>query len=176
MLAYEETGKYVSERHAQAKAKGKLTAGQVAKILRKRGLQIKAKELKRYANEWHHSGFYKDSSGLKMGRTYFFPADIDFDILIERIENDRIIGEQIDEEKNRTAYIFKVGFRKGYGRRKWIPIAKFITKVVPENGMIPDEISLEDYEALKRFEGEELEPYETFAHFRERMVGRKDIN
>ena len=35
MLAYEETGKYVSERHAEAKASGNLTAGEMAKLLNK---------------------------------------------------------------------------------------------------------------------------------------------
>jgi len=75
-LAFEKTGKYVSERHESAKKRGLLTAGAAAAKIRKAtGSQVSAKQIRQYADEWHHSGFY----GGKMGKTwFFFPETVDF--------------------------------------------------------------------------------------------------
>jgi DNA-binding transcriptional regulator YdaS (Cro superfamily) len=75
-LAFEQTGKYVSEQHESARRRGLLTAGEVAAKIRKAtGRQVSAKDLRPYADEWHHSGFYAG----KMGKTWFFrPNTIEF--------------------------------------------------------------------------------------------------
>jgi hypothetical protein len=166
MLA--NNGKVVSERHAEAAANGLLTAGQMAKkIKRVLGVKVLAKELKPYADEWHHSGFYKGGNGSTMGRTYFFKPDVNLERLYESVCNDRAELEK----PQRTVYQFGVKFRKGYGRRKWIPLAHFEVLEIPaDQAGISDEVSPEDYELLKKFEGEELEPYESFYHFKERML------
>lgn len=78
------TGAYTSVRHALAKADpDKLTGGELARILRKRGHIITARDLVdahcrimgRYP-EWHHSGFKPKSAGGGMGRAYFYAADV----------------------------------------------------------------------------------------------------
>jgi len=89
-LSIESTGLYTSERHAEAKEEGKLTAGEAAKLLSKKLKQkISAKELVEahtviYGREpeWHHSGFYKAAGMRKktMGRTFFFEVD-ELDVL-----------------------------------------------------------------------------------------------
>ncbi|MEI6752361.1 MAG: hypothetical protein WCK78_04265 [Paludibacter sp.] len=70
--------KVVSERHHYA-SQSKMTAGDVAKMLRKKGFTISAKEVKEAyillngrEPEWHHAGFYKGAKGSTMGRTLFF--------------------------------------------------------------------------------------------------------
>lgn len=81
-------GVYNSNRHKEAKLNGKLTAGEVAKILNKQfkpEVKINAKELKPYATEWHHSGFYKGYNGSRMGRTYFFDPETNFSELYKKI-------------------------------------------------------------------------------------------
>ncbi|HIJ66820.1 MAG TPA: hypothetical protein HPP51_00855 [Planctomycetes bacterium] len=164
-LAFHETGKYVSDRHVVAKNAGMLTAGQVAARLRKMGLAIKAKELKDFADEWHHSGFYKAKNGSTMGRTYFFYADTDIAKLKEQIEAKRAAG-------NRTAYVFKVKFERqtGYrGRKRWQPLAHFEAIEIPADDFCPNEISPEDYKKFSRCEGNCLEPYESFTDFKCRM-------
>ncbi len=84
--------KMVSLNHQIAIEAGKLTAGQVAKILRKRGLlkNVTARELQKYAPEWHHSGFFRKRSRWKMGKTYFFPPDVNLEELAEIIKADRL--------------------------------------------------------------------------------------
>ena len=78
-LAFQTTGKYVSERHEIAKQKGLITAGQAAAIIsRKTGTKISASEIRPFADEWHHSGFYAG----KMGKTWFFRSST-VDHLIE---------------------------------------------------------------------------------------------
>ena len=186
MLAYEETGKYVSERHAEAKAEGKLTAGQVARILRNRDVKITAKELKRYATEWHHSGFYKGSNGSTMGRTYFFPVDTDFDALVKKINEARMEESLIAREPDVERYFFCTEFEIRYdggrsrSRKRYQPIASFVAVQMKPSQLWPDfknncEMIKDDYELLKQFEGEDLEPYETFRHFKERMLNRKEV-
>lgn len=75
------TSKCVSERHYHASFQ-KLTAGAAAARLRKKGVQIKAKELVESFKlltgrepEWHHSGFYKKNGRSTMGRTFFFSIE-----------------------------------------------------------------------------------------------------
>ena len=79
MLAFEETGKYVSENHYIA-SKSKLTAGEAVKVIfKKTKIKILAKELPKLyyqqfndSMEWHHSGFYSSNQkGKQMGKTYF---------------------------------------------------------------------------------------------------------
>jgi hypothetical protein len=76
---------YTSERHERAKQSGKYTAGEARKHLKSvHGIECYARDIKKmykalhgYEPEWHHSGFYKPSSGAKkkMGRTFFFTAE-----------------------------------------------------------------------------------------------------
>lgn len=71
-LAFESTGKYVSERHKAARQRGLYTAGEAAAKIRKiSGAQVSAKDIRPFADEWHHSGFYAG----KMGKTWFFRED-----------------------------------------------------------------------------------------------------
>lgn len=78
-LSFETTGRYTSERFEAAAMSGKLTSGEAAQKLRKKGIKITAKELVEaytllYGREpeWHHAGFYKGGNGSTMGRTFFF--------------------------------------------------------------------------------------------------------
>ena len=76
-MALSETGT-TSERHAAARADAsKITAGELAAAMRKRGLAVKAAELKEHASEWHHAG-WRPTGG--MGRCYFFPGHYASDI------------------------------------------------------------------------------------------------
>jgi hypothetical protein len=177
-LSVEYTGKYTSERHQAAIESGKLTAGQVAKLINKQfKTDIKATELKQFATEWHHSGFYKGASGSTMGRTYFFtiegPADI------ERLYNKAIAARQeaarLAEEPDETVYYFMTGFEKA-GKR-WQPIAQFGIAAIKKSqieSFFRDrkkiEMTKEEYELLKQYAGRCLESYETYTHFKNRML------
>ena len=106
MLAYEQTGKYVSERHADASAEGKLTSGKIAGMLSKKfGEKITAKEVKPFAGEWHHSGFYQGNRGSTMGRTYFFPPNTDLEELYKKVCEARANAAEIGAEWLRKAKI-----------------------------------------------------------------------
>lgn len=104
------SSKYVSERHAIA-SQSKLTAGEAAKVLKKKGIVISAKELfnafkllKGYEPEWHHSGFYKGTKGSTMGRTFFF-KDLEIEEIAERfneIELKKNEIKAIEEKKKET--------------------------------------------------------------------------
>lgn len=167
--------KYVSERHAEAKAAGKLTAGQVAAKLNRKfkpAVKIKAKELKPFANEWHHSGFYKgSSSGSTMGRTYFFDAATNLDQLYKLVCDARIEAAKAAAEPEVERFWFVTGFERvvinRFGKLGYKPIAEFCHQsTTPKKGT---EISREDYLAMQQFAGERLEAYESFTHFKERM-------
>lgn len=179
MLA--QNGKVVSERHAEAKDSGMLTAGQIAKLITKKfGEKIKAAELRFYADEWHHSGFYKGNNGSTMGRTYFFkpPSEEHLQWLFDEVMRDRKEIAELEAEQDVERYFFETGFEKRYdgprGRKRWQPIAKI--KAVcckPSEGMMNGknmEISREDYELLKEHDGEDLKPYELFSEFKKRML------
>lgn len=117
-MALANNGKVVSERHAEASNHGMLTAGQVAQILRRKfKIKIKAKDLRDFADEWHHSGFYKGSAGSTMGRTYFFRPDVDLKSLAARIEEIQAEEAEIANEPDIDRYYFEVKFRKEYGQR-----------------------------------------------------------
>ncbi len=167
-LAIEQIGKYVSERHAEASANGLLTAGEVAKKLRKMsGEKITAAELKPFADEWHHGGFYKGGSGSTMGRTYFFYPDTNLTELAHKVLAERA-------EPIVTRYFFSAGFERQIGRdgrKRWQPVAKFEALDCKTDDYYPKKIAItqQDFESLKEFEGRELEPYESFSHFKERV-------
>jgi len=180
MLAYQETGKYVSERHAEAAAQGKMTAGQMAKLLNQRFSiepKITARELKPLASEWHHSGFYKGRAGSTMGRTYFFAVEMNLDELCKSVCDQRGQAAKQAAEAKVVIHKFSAGFRRGYGRRRWVPVAKFEAIEVAESELYQhsDTISPEDYQTLKKFAGEELEAYETFEHFKSRMLTKEAL-
>ena len=186
MLAYEETGKYVSKRHAEASAEGKLTAGNVAAIINRRFKpepKVTAKELKEFAPEWHHSGFYKGSNGSTMGRTYFFPADTDFDELFQRVCKTREYNARIEAEADIERYFFSAGFERLHRRSRWDKAwrvyAVFEAIQCKPSMTVPfekkEEISREDYEVFKKHEEEDLEAYESFQHFKDRMLSKKEV-
>lgn len=80
MLANEVglSNKCVSERHHYA-SQHKLTAGEAGKRMTKALKEkVSAKDVKslyvaHYGREpeWHHSGFYRNTTGRTMGRTFF---------------------------------------------------------------------------------------------------------
>lgn len=115
-LSFNETGKYTSERHELAKQSGKLTAGEAAKILKKKGLTISAKEtveafklLTGSEPEWHHAGFYKGANGSTMGRTFFFTYD-----QVEMIFNRYSETSEIRQKKETELQVKKETIIKGF--------------------------------------------------------------
>lgn len=70
----------VSERHHEARfCSTKVTAGEMAAMLRKLKIKTTAKELvdlyyrlTGIRAEWHHSGWFGSGRNRRMGRTYFF--------------------------------------------------------------------------------------------------------
>ena len=175
MLAYEETGKYVSERHAEASAEGKLTSGKIAGMLSKKfGKKITAKEVKPFASEWHHSGFYQGNRGSTMGRTYFFAPNTDLEKLYKEVCEARANAAEIAAEPEVERYFFSAGFEKLHRQNRyqkaWRVFAIFeMIKCNSSNNAKKTEISREDYEVLKQFAGRDLEAYEFFEHFKARM-------
>ena len=176
MLA--DNGKCVSERHAEAEEHGMMTAGQVAQELRRKfELKVKAGDLKEFADEWHHSGFYKCSNGSMMGRTYFFAADTNLQELASKIENIQTDRAEVAKEPDIERYYFEVKFRKEYGRygrKHWQPYAAFgsITLKPSESmtGKKRMEINQLDYELMKAYDGCDLEAYETFGELKKRKA------
>lgn len=186
-LSVEYTGKYTSDRHEQAKQDGKLTAGETAKLLNKNfkpETKITAAELKPFATEWHHSGFYKGGNGSTMGRTYFFSPDTNLEELFQLVITNREKMSFISAEVEEEIYYFKADFIKcGSGRHSyWQPIAEFGSCLVKPSNLISflngkkTQISKEDYELLKSFEKRHLESYESFYHFKERMTNAKQTS
>uniref|UniRef100_A0A6M3JAE2 Uncharacterized protein n=1 Tax=viral metagenome TaxID=1070528 RepID=A0A6M3JAE2_9ZZZZ len=182
MLAFEETGKYISERHAEAGAAGKLTAGNVAAILNRKFKptpKIKAKELKDFADEWHHSGFYKGTRGNTMGRTYFFSPSVDFELLYKKVCESRSYTTDVAAEPDVERYFFSAGFeklsRRSKWEKKWRVYAKFEAIVCKSSIQFSKktEISKEDYELLKGFENYDLKAYETVGEFKNRMLKKE---
>ena len=176
MLAYEETGKYISERHAEAASEGKLTAGRIAEIMNRQfdaNPKIAAKELKPFAAEWHHGGFYKGNRGSTMGRTYFFAADTNLEELYKKVMAARDEAATIAAEPTVTRYFFAVNFLRICNPQKhYIPQAHFEIIECKSSDCFAKktEISKEDYEICKGFEGRDLEAYESFRNFKERMA------
>lgn len=163
-LATDATGLFESCRHALAKLDEDLvTAGQFAAKLKRRGFAVTAVELVDWHKrtfkrepEWHHAGRLPRSYGGGMKKTYFFAKDMEF-----------TDADMADVVANRgLRCYFGVDWAKS-GRR-FIPRADFSRKARPGKNDV--EISAEDFEAFKRFDGEKLERYETFSEFRTRMT------
>lgn len=127
-LSIEQTGRYTSERHEQARRDGKPTAGQAAAIITARiGCKISAKDtvsafiiLFGCEPEWHHSGFYRPQGGRRktMGRTFFFTVE-EIEELISRwpeVEQRRQEEEAIEAKKATTTVKgFFYTWRQDYG-------------------------------------------------------------
>lgn len=132
------SNKCVSERHYYA-SKEKHTAGEASKILKKQGIQLKAKELVEAYKllngqepEWHHAGFYKNNGRSTMGRTFFF-SDEEVNEMIERwSEIENLMLQKAEKEKEMaetTVYGFyykwnhdysgKYGKKRNYKVLKW---------------------------------------------------------
>ena len=125
----------VSERHAAARQDAsKVTAGQLAARMRRAGMPVTAAELRRWAPEWHHSGWIPGPArgGSRMGRTYFFPIDTDIEklyanVLAERARKaanppppaapagDVVVHYEEIVRSTRKAALYRVG-----GREVWI--------------------------------------------------------
>jgi hypothetical protein len=183
-LSVAQTGKYTSERHEAAKQSGKFTAGEVARLINNRfklEQKITAAELRPFATEWHHSGFYKQAgSRSTMGKTWFFDlSKITIEKLVELVLQKREEGARIAAEPEIDIYYFAANFKPEYGsyrKKYWQPIASFGIAQVKESQLHnflkgkKTQITFEDYELLIKFEGRYLESYETFNHFKERML------
>lgn len=161
----------VSERHAAARADdAKLTAGELAKKMKKAGYSVSAKELAEHATEWHHAGWLPGGKG--MGKCYFFRAyDAEPASMARLME--RVIEARAEAAKPR--YGWKVGFKEergAYGRKRFRPVAE-VREFAPGE-KVGDKytlISAEDYATLKPFEGRDLEPYESLGKFMQRIAG-----
>ena len=170
----------VSERHEQATAAGKLTAGQMAARLNrvfKTDPKIKAAELKPFAVEWHHSGFIpgKTYGGSHMGRTYFFGPNTDRALLYDSVMAARMESAQIEAEPIVTRYFFSAGFEKLHRANRWDPKWRVYAVIEAVECKASDffgkktEISQADFEAMKRYDGSDLEAYESWDGFKHRM-------
>jgi len=175
-LSIETTGLYTSQNHQQAREEGKLTAGELSKILSKKFfIKITASELKDYATEWHHSGFYKPSGNHKkiMGRTFFFDYDPDqdqyylFHILADRGDAENL---QFEADMKKNIHWFAISDHwdhdySGYhGKKKYFKRLSFHTGT----GLIPAafvEISEEIYNANLHREKEQLPPYTNLINY-----------
>ena len=149
MLAFEESGKYVSENHYIA-SKSKLTAGEAVKvILKKTKIKILAKELpklyyQQFNNpmEWHHSGFYSSNQkGKQMGRTYFI-SEKELEQIIDNINELLSIICLSEKPKIDTTnvfgfyYIWVYDYEGNYGKKRTFKILQTyegIKRYAPKN-------------------------------------------
>lgn len=160
----------VSERHAAARNdESKLTAGELARLMRRAGMQVTARELQPLATEWHHAG-WKPGGG--MGRCYFFAAADATPDGMSRLFA-RVVAARAAAAQPR--YGWRVGFRADYsgpyGRKRYQPIAE-LREFAPGQRM-PDKfepISREEYGALLPHNGADLLPFESRAAFARRMT------
>jgi len=164
-------GKYVSARHQEAKKTGMLTAGEFAKLLTKKFfIKISADEIKDWATEWHHSGFYRaNGRGKKiMGRTFFFdPEEAEaaeyylFKVLAERGDAE---NRQFEAEKVKDVPWYAISdywdhdYSGRYGKKKYFKRLRFHTGtgIVP-SGFVP--ITAEEYETHNHRDSEQLPAY-----------------
>lgn len=109
------SNKFVSERHHFA-SQTKFTAGEAAKLLRKKGLKISAKELVEAFRvlfncdpEWHHAGFFKNQGKSTMGRTFFF-SESQISVIESRFSELDQIKESLKIEKELKSQNIIVGF------------------------------------------------------------------
>jgi len=78
--------KQISRRCEEAYEEGLLTAGQVAQKLRKEfSFLVSARELRPFAKEWHHAGYFRGN----MGRVWFFAPETDWALLINAVKTAR---------------------------------------------------------------------------------------
>lgn len=170
-LATEVTGLFESCRHALAKQDEELmTAGELAKQLKKLGFDVKAVELVSWFKfkyqrepEWHHAGTLPKSYSGGMKKTYFFESSI----IAEFNAEDFAIIERL----RAGIPVFRVRFEQysgKYGRKCFQPVASFV--LASKIGKNDTEISLDDFDLLRQFEGRELESYESFRQFKTRVL------
>ena len=168
-MALDQNGT-VSERHAEARADGdKITAGQLAAAMRKRGLTVTAAELKPLSREWHHAGWTPRGG---MGRCYFFPASYATDDeaqqrLMAIIATDRA-------EAARTRYGFAIVWRVDragpYGRKRYVATIG-VREFAPGKKMGKyEEITEQLYRRLLPHAGADLEPFEPADHAADRLA------
>lgn len=90
-----------SENYQDAEARGLLKAGEVAARLSKQlGMKVSAKELERFATEWHHAGVFKGNSGgaLRGRKVYFFS-----EAAVQQITAEKILHNREKEQQKKTA-------------------------------------------------------------------------
>jgi hypothetical protein len=162
-LAFETTGKYVSERHAAATETGKLTAGEVSKRLKKVGINISAKEVvESYKTltgrepEWHHSGFYKPAGGHStMGRTFFFAAS---DVNMLALRNSEVADIKARENAKAAAELAKAIAEEA--RKREIRVQGFYYEWTCDcSGKYG---KMRSYKKLRVYEGNELNKPQNF--------------
>jgi hypothetical protein len=153
----------VSQRHEAARQdESKITAGQLAAAMRRRGYQVKAAELAEHAPEWHHAGWNPRGG---MGKCYFFPASAATD----EAEQARLMAEvEVRRaERARPRFGFKAGFVKS-GRR-WQPIIDVREFAAGKKMGKYEEITEDLYRRLLPHDGADLTPYESAQHAAERL-------
>ncbi len=157
-LSFETTGKYTSERHEAALRNGKYTAGQASQKLRKSGVKIYAKELVEAFKvlhgrepEWHHSGFYKKSSGATMGRTFFF-SESQLEELETRMPEVKLLLKEIEAEELAKAETKIQGFY-------WVWESDYLGRYGKKR----------NYKVLKIYEGNELNKPKNFVSCNNRI-------
>lgn len=155
------TSKVVSERHYRA-SQVKFTAGQAAKFITKAvNKKLSAKDVRSLFKlkfkcdmEWHHSGFYKGTSGQTMGRTYFIsPNDMqqlvtEFGILYPLLEEHK-------NKANKNVYAFYWEWENaGTGKRpRWCKVLKTYEGKKSDLPKNSTECKKEIYEVAKKAEG-----------------------
>lgn len=152
-----------SERHEAARSdSSKITAGELAKAMRKAGMQVTATDLKPLATEWHHAGWTPRGG---MGKCYFFRAD---DARPARMQ---ALYEQVQEQREKAAQPrygyctrFEARYDGPYGRKRYQPILA-VDEFAPGEkiGGKYTQITKEEYDLLESLDGLELEPYQSIA-------------
>lgn len=124
------TNKVVSERHYIA-SQTNLTAEQAAKFITKAVKKnISAKEVRllyeiyfKCDMEWHHSGFYKGSTGNTIGRTYFISPDETQDIIDNFDKLYPVLEEQKKSaEENMYAFYWTWKNQGSKRRPRWVKV------------------------------------------------------
>lgn len=124
-LAVEITGKYESNRNAIARNdEEKRTAGQVAQSLRKKGIQLYAKDIKPLLTEWHHAGFIHKSAGGGMART-FYTKKSDEEVLKEYEELQTKIKIKQETKVTGFYYVWQSDYSGSYGKKRNFKVCKF---------------------------------------------------
>ena len=126
------TDKVVSEHHYIASLTN-LSAGQAAKYISKAVKKnISAKDVRLLYEiyfecdmEWHHSGFYKGTTGKTMGRTYFISPDETQDIIDNFDTLYPVLEEQKKSTEEKVFAFFWTWKNQGSKRRpRWCKVLK----------------------------------------------------